>query len=166
MKARIQYFILLSCLVVVLPLNAEPAYSQSLTSITENDVLAIINAVDKAARKRNIAGMIAPWADDIKIKMTVVNKGSERELVTYLTKEEFAFNVRQIMRHTISYQFERRNTRIKIYDDTTAMVTSELYETFKFRQGTLRASSSDVLYVSLRNGKLVITSNEMRIRFY
>jgi hypothetical protein len=126
----------------------------------------MLNAMDKAARKRNIAGMIAPWADDIKLKMTIVNKGSEKESVVYLTKDQFVSNTRQVMRRTISYQLERKNTRIKIYDDTTATVTYELYETFKFRQGTLRASSSDVMYVSLRNGKLVITSMETRARLY
>jgi len=156
----------LSFLVVVLPLIAEPSHSQSLTSITESDIHTMLNAMEKAARKRNIAGMIAPWADDIKLKMTIVNKGSEKESVVYLTKDQFVSNTRQVMRRTISYQLERKNTRIKIYDDTTATVTYELYETFKFRQGTLRASSSDVMYVSLRNGKLVITSMETRARLY
>jgi hypothetical protein len=46
------------------------------------------------------------------------------------------------------------------------MVTGETYESFKFREGTLRAASSGVMYVSLRNGKLVITAMEARMRVY
>ena len=166
MKPRIHYLILLSCLIVALPWIAEPSYSQSLTSITESNILAMLNAADKAARKRNVAGMIAPMAPDCKIKMTVVDPKSDKEVVATVTKEQFAHNARLLMRRAVSYQLERKNVRIKIYDATTATVTSELYETYKLRQGTLRASSTDVLYVSLRDGKVVITSNEMRTRFY
>lgn len=126
----------------------------------------MLNAMDKAARKRNLAGMMAPWADDIKLKLTVVNKGSEQESTIYFTKEEFAFHARQLMRRTLSYQLERKNTRIKIYEDATATVTYEMYETFKFRQGTVRSSSRDEMFVSLRDGKLVITSIATRTRFY
>ena len=166
MKSRIHCFLMLSCLMVLLPLSAEPSYSQSLTSITEGDIHAMINAMDKAARKRNIAGMLAPLAPDCKIKVSLVNPKSDKEAVAIFTKEQFAHNARLAMRRTISYTLERKNTRIKIYDATTATVTSDLYETFKMRQGTLRASSSEVMYVSLRNGKLVITSSETRSRLY
>jgi methionyl-tRNA formyltransferase len=70
------------------------------------------------------------------------------------------------MRRRIAYHAERKNMRIKIYDAETATVTSELYETLKLRQGTIRAASSEVLFVGLRNGKLVITGMEYTGRFY
>ena len=164
MKLRIHYLILFSCLLVVLPLTASRSYSQSLTAITESDIQAMLDALDRAARKGNVAGMIAPLASDIKIKMSVLSPGSNREQVGTLTKEQYAFNLRQVMRRRLSYQFERKNTRIKIYDAQTATVTSELYETLKLRQGTIRGSSSEVLYISLRNGKLVITASDARVR--
>jgi hypothetical protein len=47
--------------------------------------------------------------------------------------------------------------KIKIYDDNTAMVESELYETFTTRQGSLRSSASEVLFVSLKDGKVMST---------
>jgi hypothetical protein len=166
MKPRNRYLILFSCLMVVLSLMEERSYAQSLTAITESDIHVMLNAMDRAARKRNLPGMIAPFAEDIKLKLTVVNKGSEQESTVQLSKDEFASAALQVIRRTISYQLERKNTRIKIYDDATAMVTYEMYETFKFRQGTLRASSRDEMYVSLRDGKLVITSIETRTRFY
>ena len=166
MKERIHYLILLSCLFVVLPLMSEPSYGQSPTSITESDIHAMINATDKAARKGNVAGMIAPMAADVKIKMTVLKPESDKEVEATLTKEQFAHNARLMWRRKLSYNFERKNIRIKIYDATTATVTSELYETLKLAGGTLRASSSEVLYVSLRDGKIVITSSETRTRIY
>jgi hypothetical protein len=154
------------CLLIVLPLLSVPAYSQSLTSITESDIHAMMNGMDKAARKGNVAGMIAYFAPDIKITMRVLNPGSDKEEVGTLTKDQFAFNARNNMRRKLSYHLERKNTRIKIYDDQTAMVTGEVYETFKFREGTMRAASSGEMFVSLRNGKLVITAMEARMRVY
>jgi hypothetical protein len=166
MKRRIHQLSLLSLLLLVLPLLSAPAYSQSLTSITESDIQAMIASMDKAARKGNVAGMIAYFAPDIKITMRVLNPGSDKEQVGTLTKEQFEFNARNNMRRKLAYSFVRKNTRIKIYDAETAMVTGEIYETFKFRQGTLRAASSGVSFISLRDGKLVITAMEARMRVY
>jgi len=52
------------------------------------------------------------------------------------------------------------------HDNETAMVTSDLYETLTIAQGTLRTVSSETVIVTLRNGKLVIISDETRVRFY
>ena len=161
MKLRVPQLILLTCLLVVL---SAPAYSQSLTAITESDVQAMIDRMDKATRKGNIAGMIAPFASDIKVKMTVVNPETDKEMEATISKEEYATNARRMLRVRVSYQFERKNTRIKIHDAQTATVTSELYEILKLRDGTIRGTSTETLYVSLRDGKLVITSSESRTR--
>lgn len=166
MKPRIHYLIPLSCLIVVLPLMGQPSYSQSLTALTESDIQAMINGLDRAARKGSVPGMLAPLTTDAKIKVTVSNPGSDKEVVATLNKDQYAYSLRNILRRRISYHSERKNTRIKIYDAETATVTSELYETLKFRQGTLRGSSSEVMYVGLRNGKVVITGVDSRTRLY
>lgn len=163
---RTQYLILCCCLFVLLPLTASPACSQTLTAITESDIQAMLNAMDRAARKGNVAGMIAPLAPDIKIKMSVLNPGSDEEQKATLTKDQYEFNARTNMRRKLAYRFERKNTRIKIYNEQLAEVTSEVYEVIKMREGTLRGASSEVLYVTLRDGKLMITSAEFRMRVY
>ncbi len=124
----------------------------------------MIDGMDKATRKGNVAGMIAPFASDIKIKMTVVNPKTNKEVEATINKEQYAINARQMLRRRVSYHFERKNTRIKIYDAQTATVMSELYETLKFRDGTIRGSSTETLYLGLRDGKVVITSSESRTR--
>lgn len=166
MKPRTGHLLLVSCLLILLPLASKPFYSQSLTAITEADIQAMLTEMDKNLRKGNIAAMMAPYTPDSKLKFTVINPGTDKEIVGTITKDQYVFNARQNMRRRISYQFERKNTRIKIYDAQTATVTSELYETLKLRQGTLRGSSSAVMFVSLRNGKLVVTGSETRTRFY
>jgi hypothetical protein len=166
MKVHTACLFLFSCLILLAPLTVGSAKAQALTAITEKDIEAMLTGAESAARKRNVAGVIASFAPDIKIKVSVLNPGSNKEQEATLTKEQFAFNARQNMRRTRSYQLERKNTRIKIYDPETAMVSYELYETFKLREGTMRTSSSEVLYVSLRKGKLVITEIETRMRVY
>lgn len=167
MKTRLHYLILFSCLLAALPLTARPSYSQTPATITESDINAMLNRMDRAARKGNVAGIVAPFAKDIKIKMTMSAPGSDKEQVISLSKEQYAHNARQNMRLRVAYQLQRKNVRIKIYgDQQTAMVTSELYESFTIRQGTLRASASEVLIVSLQNGKVVIDSSDTRARLY
>ena len=166
MKLRIHNLILLCCLFAVLPSMSSHAYSQSLTALTESDIQTMLDGMDSAARKRNVAGMIAPLASDIKIKMSMLDPRSNKEVVSTLTKDQYAYNLRQNFRRKLAYRFDRKNTKIKIYNDQLAMVTSELYETIKMREGTIRAASSEVMYVSLRDGKLVITASEGRTRFY
>ena len=166
MKLPIHYLILFCCLLAMLPLMPGTAQSQSLTAITESDIHAMLNATDRATRKGNVADMIAPLASDIKIKMSILNPGSDKEQEGTLTKEQFEFNARTNLRRRLAYKLERKNTQIKIYNEQLAKVTSEVYEVFKMREGTLRASSSEVLYVTLRDGKLVITAAEVSMRVY
>jgi hypothetical protein len=167
MKLRFLHLVLLACLLTGLPVMSRSSYSQSQETITESEIMGILNAIDRASRKGNVAGIIAPLAQDVKIKMRVSTPGSASEKLLTLSKDQYASNIRQVFRKRLAYQLERKNTRVKIYDDhKTAMVTSDIYETLTVRQGTLRAASSEVSILSLRNGKVVVTSIEARTRFY
>jgi superfamily I DNA and RNA helicase len=160
MKLRL---ILVSCLLLVLPATS---HAQSLSSITESDIQMMLDRTDKATKKGNVAGIIAPFAPDIKIKIYLTNPRTNKEVGTTFTKAQFAAALRLMFRRRLAYQYERKNTRVKIYDEQTATITSEIYETIKLSDGTVRAASSEVAYISLRNGKLVITEIEGRIRTY
>ena len=84
-----------------------------------------------------------------------------------LTKQQYITNVRSVMRRRLAYSQERKNTRFKIYDGgKIASITSDIYETLTLKAGTTRAVSSLVEILELRNGKLVTTSIEARMRIY
>jgi hypothetical protein len=126
-----------------------------------------MNSVDKATRKKNLAGMIAPLASDVKIKLAVSAPGSDKEQVVNLNKEQYVSVTRRTLRQRFTYTMDRKNTRVKLYDDNkTAMITSDLYETATAAQVKLRAVSSETAIVTLRDGKLVFISIESRMRFY
>ena len=155
---------LFCCLLLVF---SGSSFAQSQDVITETDVLALMNSVDRATRKKNLAGMIAPLASDVKIKLAVSASGSDKEQVVNLNKEQFTDVTRRTLRLRFTYTLDRKNTRVKLYDDNkTAMVTSDLYETATVAQRKLRAVSSETAIVTLRDGKLVFISIESRMRFY
>jgi len=157
--------VLFCCLLLVF--SSGSSFAQSPDAITESDVMAFIDSMDKAARKKNLAPIVAALADDVKIKLVISAQGSDKEEVLNLNKEQWTYYTRRGLRRRLAYTLERKNTRMKMYDDKkTAMVTSDLYETMTVAQGKLRAVSSETAIVTLRNGKLVIISLETRARFY
>ncbi len=154
-------------LLLTLPSFSGTSNAQSQAVITESKVLAMINSVDRASRKGNVAGILAPLAEDVKIKMSISTPASDKEQVFNFNKEQFAFHLRRGLRRRLTYQLQRKNTRVKIYNDgKTAMVSGELYETLTIPQGTLRAVSSEVAILNLRDDKIVVTSIDSRTRFY
>lgn len=163
MKFRFLYAILFCCLLLTLP---RVAYSQSEEAITESKALALIDAADRAARRKDVAGMMAPFASNATIKQTLPDPKTGQERVLTLNKEQFTNLLRQAVRVRFAYRLERKNSQVKIYDRETAMVTSELYETFTVRRVTFRVASSEVYFLSLRDGKIVITGAESRARIY
>lgn len=163
-KLRLFSPVLFCCLLLVC---SGSSFAQSQEAITESDVMALMNSVDKATRKKDLAGMIAPLASDVKIKLAVSAPGSDKEQVVNLNKEQFTDVTRRTLRQRFTYTMERKNTRVKMYDDKkTAMVTSELYETATVAQRKLRAVSSETSVVTLRDGKLLFILIESRMRIY
>jgi hypothetical protein len=148
---------------LVLPLIAN---AQTQNPITEAQLTAYVNLVDNAARKGNVNAVVATMARDVKIKVNVVSPNNQEKVGT-LTRDQYAIVTRMLMRRRLAYTLVRKNTRFKIYEDgKTASVTSDVYETLTLKEGTLRTVSSEVAIVTLRNGRLLVTSVETRSRFY
>ena len=159
-------FILFCCAAVLAPFLTVSAKAQEPNKLTEEAIRAMLNQSDRAAEKGNVTQMMAPVAKDVKIKMAITTPQSNGEQVGYPTREELESNFRHNMRLRRSYKIVRKNVKIKIYDDNTAMVDSELYETFTTRQGSLHSSASEVLFVGLKDGKVVINNIDVRMRVY
>ena len=167
MKLLSRYSILLSCLLLALPIMSGPSYAQSTDEITESKVLAMIESVDRAARKGNVPGIIGVLAKDVKITVTFTNPADGTEHVLKFNKEQYALSVRQAIRQRVEYEFNRNNTRVTISKDRkTAMVISDVYETVTIQESTVRGATSEVTILSLLDGKILVTSIEGRTRLY
>ncbi|HKE57381.1 MAG TPA: hypothetical protein VKB46_11785 [Pyrinomonadaceae bacterium] len=153
-----------ACLALVLTAAAN-AYAQTQTTITQEKALAILNAVDKATRGRNLAGIMAPLASDVKIKLTVTGPGREKEI--NMTRAQYESQTRQALRTRFGYDCERKNVRVKIFGDgQSAMVSDDFYETLTASGKTVRSITAETTIFYVRQGRIVITSMEGRLRFY
>src|SRR5688572_10645274 len=114
MKLRLLSSMLFCCLLLVLPGNV---FAQSQEAITESDVMAFIDSIDRASRKRSVAAMVAPLANDVKIKVAVSTPGSDKEQTLTFTKEQYTYHTKRGLRRRLAYTLERKNTRLKMYDD-------------------------------------------------
>jgi hypothetical protein len=66
-----------------------------------------------------------------------------------------------------AYQYDRKNIQVKISDDgKMATFSDDIYETMTFPQGTIRGVTAEITIFNLRDGKIVITSLEGRMRPY
>jgi hypothetical protein len=163
MKLRLP-IITVACLALVL-LACANTYAQTQTTITEEKALAILNSMDKATKAKNIAGMMAPLASDVKIRLILVTPNKEQGIS--LTRDQYELNSRQAIRKRIGYDCVRKNTRVKIFSDgQSAMVSDDIYETLTLSGKTLRSVTSEVIIFYVRGGKIVITAMEGKMRFY
>ena len=85
LKLRFRSSALFCCLLLVC--SSGSSFAQSPDAITESDVMAFLDSIDKAARKKNLAPLVAALADDVKIKVIVTAQGSDKEQVVNLNKE-------------------------------------------------------------------------------
>jgi hypothetical protein len=88
-------------LVLALPPLSSVSYpqtrsAQTQTSITERNVLAIVNSMDKATKNKNMAGIMAPLAKDVKIKLIIATGGKEQEL--NFDRAQYAYYTRRALR--------------------------------------------------------------------
>jgi hypothetical protein len=159
--------ILFACLLLVLPVMSRAAFSQTSDVITESKLMAIVDSVDRASRKGNLAGIAAPLAKDIKIKWSFSTPSTPNEQVRYFTRDQYILYTRHGLRIRRAYSLQRKSTRVKIYDDgKSAAVIDEVYESVTVAQGTLRAITSGVTLFTLRGGKIVATSIDAKTRFF
>jgi hypothetical protein len=154
----------LACLAFMLTAAANTS-AQTQTTITQEKALAILTSVDKATRNRNLAGIMAPLASDVKIRLIVAAQGREKEI--NMTREQYESQTRQVIRKRFGYDCERKNIHVKIFGDgQSAMVSDDFYETLTVSGKTVRSITSETTIFYVRQGRIVITSMDGRLRFY
>jgi len=158
-KAALTFIVCLICVSNVRP--------QSPTTTTEQQVINILNSMDRAARRKDVAGMMAPLADDVRIRLTVSASNSNEKKVLFFTKDEYAQQTKMAFKIRFKYALERKNIKVEIYDEgKAALVTSELYESISTARLVIRTATSETLYLTERDGKLLVTSVDSNSRLY
>lgn len=161
MKLRLKVFLALACLLPALPAPAGRAQAQG--AITEEKAVAVLAALDKAARAGKVEDIAPLFADEVQFKVIVEAAGMRHEIE--MDREKFISETRSGFAKRIAYEGKRHKTQVTISKDgQRAMVTSELFEKMTRREGTLSAISSEVYVLRLRGGKIVVTSYDATMR--
>lgn len=161
MKLRPRIFLTLACLLLALPTCAGRA--QTPNAVTEEKVLAVIAALDKAARAGKVDDLAAHLADDVRFKMSIDVAGATQNVE--FDRAEFIAETRRGVGKRLAYELKRQQIEVTISKDgQSAVVNSELFEKLKRREGTFGSVSSEIVVLKLRGGKLVVTSYYATVR--
>ncbi|HEV2762956.1 MAG TPA: hypothetical protein VGV38_08175 [Pyrinomonadaceae bacterium] len=163
MKLRLKFFPALACL--LLALSASAGRAQGPSVVTEEKVLAVIAAMDKAARAAKVDDIAAHLADDVRIKATIDVAGATQH-VEY-DRAEYIAETRRGFGKRLAYEFKRDKIEVTISKDgQSAVVNSELFEKLRRREGTFNSVASEIYVLKLRGGKLLVTSYYATVRVF
>ena len=161
MKLRLSLS-LATCLACALLFTAN-AYGQTQTAITEEKVRAILNSLDKATKAKDLAGMLAPIATDVKIKYTYILQ--DKQLEVKRNRAQYEAVSKDFVREQYRYDCVRKNIQVKILEDgQSAIVTDDNHELRILYGRGVRWVASEVLIFYVKEGQIVITSKEGTIR--
>jgi hypothetical protein len=139
------------------------AYAQTQTALTEEKVLAVLSSLDKATKAKNLAGMLAPVASDVKIKYTYILQ--DRQLQVKRTRAQYEAGAKDFVREQYTYDCVRKNIQVKILGDgQSAIVTDDNHEIRTLYGRGVRWVASEVLIFYVKEGQIVLTSKEGTIR--
>jgi len=139
------------------------AYGQTQTAITEEKVRAILDSLDKATKAKNLAGMLAPIATDVKIKYTYILQ--DKQLEVKRNRAQYEAGVKEFVRERYTYNCVRKNIQIKILEDgQSAIVTDDNHEIRTLYGRGVKWVASEVLIFYVKEGQIVITSKEGTMR--
>ena len=161
MKLRLSLS-LATCLACALLFTAN-AYGQTQTAITEEKVRAILNSLDKATKAKDLAGMLAPIATDVKIKYTYILQ--DKQLEVKRNRAQYEEGAKEFVRERYTYNCVRKNIQVKILDDgQSAIVTDDNHELRTLYGRGVKWVASEVLTFYVKEGQIVITSKEGTMR--
>lgn len=161
MELRLRILLSLACLLLALPAPAGRAQAQG--AMTEEKAIAVIAALDRAARAGKVGDIAPLLADEVQFKVIVEVAGTRQEIE--MDREKFISQTRSAFAKRIAYESKRHKTQVTISKDgQRAMITSELFEKVTRREGTLSAISSEIYILRLRGGKIVVTSYDATVR--
>jgi hypothetical protein len=133
--------------------------------ITEQQVSAFLEAMDKAAQNNDLDAIIAGMSEDVRLKITLEGFGPTQTLT--FDREQYRAHAVQSLGMTDFYDYRRGETVIKIEPGGhSAIVAAETYETSTIGNQTIGAVSRVTSILEMEDGKLVITRSEAVARPY
>ncbi|HEX8847761.1 MAG TPA: hypothetical protein VF791_24185 [Pyrinomonadaceae bacterium] len=147
---------------IALALLSSACSSRQKGPITRQQVLALLEEIDNAAKKRDVEGLASHFSRDAQLKVTIEGFGPGVQTLNF-NREQYLDYSKQALDAMDAYDFKRGETVINIdADGQTAFVADESFETFTIRGQVMRSTARSMSTLKLEDGRLVITASESR----
>lgn len=159
MSTRNSFHTFLSCALIALCFLSSACSSKQTGAITEQQVSAFLDEMDKAARNKDVDAIVANLSEDAQFKLTIEGFGPTQTLT--FNRDQYRDYSKQGFSVVSNYEYRRGETVIKVEPDgQSAFVADETFETTTIGGQTLRTVARGTSILKLENGKLVIARSE------
>lgn len=149
----------LSWMLIALSLLSSACSSQK-GFITRQQVVALLDEMEKAAKNRDIEALISYISPKAQFKVTIEGFGPQPQTMM-LNRDQYREYSLQALNAIETYDFKRGDTVINIDPDgQTAFVADESYETVTMRGRVISTVIRGTSTLKLEDGKLVLVSSE------
>ncbi len=143
-------------LLIVMPAAARLPAGTAQAPMTEPQVRAFLDSMDRAAESLNTDAFMANFSDDCII--TLEMPGPDGAHRFRWNKEEYARQLEESAEETEDYALERTDTAIELLPDgRSARVTMMITETIRTYSRAIHTVTKEETRLELRNGKLIVT---------
>jgi ketosteroid isomerase-like protein len=149
----------LACALIALCFLSSGCAKKEKGFITEQQVNALMEEIERAANNKDVDAIIALMSKDVQLKITVEGFGPPQTMT--LDREQYRTQSKQSLGMTDVYNYRRGETVINVEPDgQSAVVVADVYETTTLGKQTIGTVSRETSILGLEDGKLVITRGE------
>jgi ketosteroid isomerase-like protein len=146
----------LSCALVALCFFSGACAKKQKGVITEQQVNAFMEEMDKAANNNDVEAVVAMMSEDVQLSLTIEGFGPTQNMT--FDREQYRAYSKQTMAMTDFYDYKRGYTVVKVEPDgLSAFVAAEITETSTIGEQTVGGVSRQTSTLEMVDGKLVIT---------
>jgi hypothetical protein len=159
MRLRYSLVVTLSVMIIGVSLLSSSCAAKRKEVITEQQVLALLDEIDKASNKMDVDQIYNCMAENIQIKLTVTGLGPTQKFT--FTRDQYRDYAKKAFSAINNYSYTRKNTKVTITSDNkNALATDQVYETTQVGNRSLRTVTDETATFTVKDGKVIMTSLE------
>jgi hypothetical protein len=126
-------------------------------TITENDVLAIIDEVRRATLDKDIDGVIKHLAPFVIINLSMETPFGIQ--MTQMSRDQYKEELQKVYSRATHHEYQCENVKISISDDSrSAIVETDVIERIVMEGQDVRTKTHEKTVIEIIGGKLLVTS--------
>lgn len=146
----------ISCALIALCFLLSACAKKEKGAITEQQVNAFLQEMDRAANNNDADAILALMSKDVRLSVKIEGFGPTQNLS--FDREQYKTHIKQSLGMTDVYDYKRGETVIKIEPDgQSAFVVADIMETAKIGQQTIGTIARETSTLEMEDGKLVVT---------